>query len=153
MTTWVKRILGAAVLAAGIEVWSAVKLPATPDVRPAASVAGWRLAAPAKCAKGAPPEARMSRGLSQTRRFCRAEYAGPRPVRVMIFELSAQPGGSAFDAFQKWTPAQAGKLAFYRGRFFGVVESEQADPVTLDRFTVAFERATFGGSEPFEWRR
>ena len=71
---------------------------------------------------------------------------------MILFELSGTPGGSAFDAFQKWTPAQSGKLAFYRGRYFGVVESPGAGRATLDRFTVAFERATFGSSDPFEWR-
>ncbi|MBZ5626601.1 MAG: hypothetical protein LAQ69_49160 [Acidobacteriia bacterium] len=56
-------------------------------------------------------------------------------------------GATAFDAFQKWRPAQPGKMGFFKGRYFGVVESPQADRATLDGFTVAVEKALPGSSE------
>ncbi len=68
-------------------------------------------------------------------------------MRLTLVEMPEQPGASAFDAWQKWRPAQPGKLGFYKGRVFGVVESPQADRATLDRFTVAVEKGLPAGSE------
>jgi hypothetical protein len=55
---------------------------------------------------------------------------------------------SAFDAAQKWQP-QPGKMSFFQGSYFGVVEAAGADPFTLERFVVALE-ATLPPSKS-EW--
>ncbi|SPF40248.1 hypothetical protein SBA4_2480009 [Candidatus Sulfopaludibacter sp. SbA4] len=56
------------------------------------------------------------------------------------------PGATAFDAFQNWRPAEPGKVGFFKGRYFRVGEPPQADRATLDRVTVAVEKALRGGS-------
>jgi hypothetical protein len=63
---------------------------------------------------------------------------------LTLFEMPQWPGATAFDAFQKWRPAQPGKMGFFKDRYFGVVESPQADRATLDRFTAAMEDALPG---------
>jgi hypothetical protein len=68
-------------------------------------------------------------------------------MRLTLFKMPGWPGATAFDALQKWRPAQPGKVGFFKGRYFGVVESPQADRPTLDRFTVAVEGALPAGDE------
>jgi hypothetical protein len=63
-------------------------------------------------------------------------------MTLTVYDLP-QWGGGAFDAWQKWQ-TQPGKMAFFKGRYFGVVESPAADLKTLDRFTTAAE----GGAVP-----
>ena len=52
---------------------------------------------------------------------------------------------TAFDALQKWR-VQPGKMAFYKGGYFGVVESA-TDKATLNRFVLAVEATLPGGDE------
>jgi hypothetical protein len=66
-------------------------------------------------------------------------------MTLTIYDMRAW-GGSAFDAWQKWQ-TEPGKMSFYKGRYFGVVESPTADMNTLNRFTVAIESALPSGSE------
>jgi hypothetical protein len=65
-------------------------------------------------------------------------------MRLTLYEMPGWAGATAFDAFQKWHPAASGNEGFFKGRYFGVVESELADGATLDRFTVAVEKAIPG---------
>lgn len=67
-------------------------------------------------------------------------------MRLTIYYMPGWAGAAAFDAFQKWQ-VQPGKIAFYKGHFFGVVESPKAELNTLNRFTVAVESTLPGGSE------
>ena len=65
-----------------------------------------------------------------------AQYSGVPPMRLIICEMPSQTG--AFDQVQRWR-AEAGKLAFYKGRYFGVVEAEGADHATLNRFAASIQ--------------
>lgn len=152
MNTWGKRILGIGVLGAALAVGSEVRALITPYQDPPAAMAGWRLLAAADCGKSVPPEARLWRGVAGARRVCRAEYAGSPPMRVILFDMPGYPAGpGSFDAWQKWPPNQPGKMGFFAGSFFGVVESPGADRATLDRFTVALGRALSGGDPGGRW--
>jgi hypothetical protein len=142
--TWAKRILGVATLLAAIAVGSDLLRLARPHAGPPPAAGGWKLAAPAECAGSVPAELRSWRGVSGARLVCRGEYAGVPAMRLTLFEMPEWPGATAFDAFQKWRPAQPGKMGFFRDRYFGVVESPQADRATLDRFTEAVENALPG---------
>jgi hypothetical protein len=68
-------------------------------------------------------------------------------MQLPLLEMPESPGRTAFDAWQKWRPAQSGKIAFYKGRYFGVVESPGVDWEMLDRFAVTVERSLPGRSE------
>jgi hypothetical protein len=145
--TWGKRILGVAILLAAIAIGSELLRLAAPHAGPPPAVAGWKLAAPADCVNSVPAELRSWRGIAGARRVCRAEYAGAPNMRLTLFEMPEWPGATAFDAFQKWRPAQPGRMGFLRDRYFGVVESPQADRATLDRFTAAVQNALPGRGE------
>jgi hypothetical protein len=145
--TWGKRILGVSILGAAIAVGSDLWLLATPSVNPPSAAAAWKLSAPADCVNSVPAELQFWRGTSGARRVCRAEYAGSPAMRLTLFEMPEWPGATAFDAFQKWRPTQPGRVGFFKGRYFGVVESPLADRATLDRFAAAVEKALHGGSE------
>jgi hypothetical protein len=62
------------------------------------------------------------------------DYSGNPPMRLTICEMQSQT--SAFDAVQRWR-AEAGKLAFYKGPYFAVIEAKGADHPTLNRFAAA----------------
>jgi hypothetical protein len=132
-----------AILAAGSEIW----LLATPTVDPPRIAGSWTLSGTAQSTKDFPSEIRQWRGISGARRICRAEYAGSPPMRLTLLEMPESPGATAFDAFQKWPPGQPGKIGFFRGRFFGVVESPTADRDTLNVFTSALEKNLPKGNE------
>jgi hypothetical protein len=147
VSTWGKRILGISILGAAIGVGSDLWLLAAPKAVPPSAAAGWRLSAPADCVDSVPAELRFWRGTSGARRVCRAEYAGSPTMRLTLFDMPGWAGATAFDAFQKWRPAQPGKIGFFKGRCFGVVESPQADRATLDQFAAAVEKALPGTGE------
>jgi hypothetical protein len=152
VTTWGKRALGIVLFTAALGVGSEIRSLATPYQDPPASVPGWSLAGPAECGKATPPDARSWRGVATARRVCRAEYDGQPPMRLTLFDLPGYPvGGGAFDAWQKWPPNQPGKIGFFTGRFFGVVESPAADHATLDRFALALGKALTGGELGGRW--
>jgi len=67
-----------------------------------------------------------------------ARYAGTPEITVVVNEMPATT--LAFDSLQSWRPT-SGKLAFYRGRYFGIAESRGADQRTLSRFVTAFEKS------------
>jgi hypothetical protein len=64
-------------------------------------------------------------------------YEGVPEIRLELERMSSQT--LAFSAVQSWR-AEAGKLAFFRGRYFGVVTAPGADTRTLSRFVAAFEK-------------
>ena len=136
-------IILAAVLAGGSEIW----LLATPTLDPPHFAGSWTLSGTAACVKSLPSEIRQWRGISGARRICRGEYSGSPPMRLTLLEMPESPGATAFDAFQKWPPAHPGKIGFFQGRFFGVVESPTADRGTLNVFTSAVEKSLPKGSE------
>jgi hypothetical protein len=133
----------AAVLAAGSEIW----LLAAPSVDPPRIADTWTLSGTADCVKYIPLDIRQWRGISNARRVCRADYTGSSPMRLTLVEMPGSPGAAAFDAWQKWRPAQPGMLGFYKGRFFGVAESRMTDRKTLNLFTSAVEKSLPGRSE------
>jgi len=87
------------------------------DLRFAEAVEGWRLV--------------------ESKGFTEARYDGTPPIQVHLEQKSSQT--TAFSAVQSWRP-ERGKLAFYRGRIFGIVESPGADLRTLNRFVTVFEK-------------
>jgi hypothetical protein len=66
-----------------------------------------------------------------------AVYQGQPEMRLELRRMSS--GTMAFSAVQSWR-AEAGKLAFYRGRYFGIASSPGADHATLNRFVAAVEK-------------
>ena len=136
--TWQKRTL--AVVGLGVALWLGdnIRAWALPYVEPPVQVAEWKLAATPECGKTLPPEAKSWSGVAKARRVCRAQYTGPVPVQVLLFDMPELPGSSPFDAFQKWHP-ESGTFAFYKPRCFGIVESTAADDATLQRFAEALQ--------------
>src|SRR5262249_18227461 len=87
------------------------------------STAGdWKLAEPASCFLPSPAERATWPGTSGARQMCRATFAGTPAMNVTLYEMPNRVGTSAFDAAQKF-PAQPGKMGFFQGSYFGVVES------------------------------
>jgi hypothetical protein len=68
-------------------------------------------------------------------------------MQLTLIDMPGTPGATAFDAWQKWPPGQLGKLGFYKGRFFGVVESAASDRKVLHLFTTAVEKTLPGSGE------
>src|SRR5580700_7142300 len=137
MRTWLKRPGSVCLLAAGIAVCSDLLSYVAPSASLPVIAAGWTLAFPQDCEKPVPVEFRNLRGTAGARRVCRGEYRGSPQMTLTIYDMPAW-GESAFDAWQK-SQTQPGKMSFYKGRYFGVVESPNADRNTLNRFTVAIE--------------
>lgn len=114
-----------------------------------ASAAEWTLAAPQTCAAPTPAERHAWDGVLAAGRLCRANYAGSPAMRLTLYDMPGGLGGTAFDAMQRWR-TQPGKMGFFNGRYFGVVEGSSADISTLDRFVVALEASLPAGNE---WHR
>lgn len=119
--------------------------------QPPAVVGMWKLGSRADCADGLLPDLPKWRGVARASRTCRAQYEGSLRIDVTLFVMPGGPGGGSFDAFQKWPPRQPGKLAFYRGRFFGIVEADGAAPDELDRFTTSLALVLVPGND-WVWR-
>jgi hypothetical protein len=66
-----------------------------------------------------------------------ARYQGQPDITLDLSEMSSTT--AAFSAVQNWRP-EPGKLAFYKGRFFGMAQSPAADQRTLNAFVTAFEK-------------
>jgi hypothetical protein len=148
VNTWAKRGIGIGIVAAALAAGSELGAWFAPRKDPPASVDAWHLASPAECGKAVPLETREWRGVAGARRVCRADYTGPAPMRVTLFDLPGYPAGpGAFDAWQKWPPNQPGKIGFWSDRYFAVAESPGADRAALDRFAISFTRA-FNHAEP-----
>jgi hypothetical protein len=65
-----------------------------------------------------------------------ARYSGQPPLRVTVYRMSSQT--AAFAQVQNWR-AEPNKLAFYKGRHFGIAEGEGADHAALNRFASAIQ--------------
>jgi hypothetical protein len=93
-----------------------------------------------------PPPAEWTtwRGTSSATRGWRATYSGPRELVLTLLEMSSS--AQAFDAFQKWQTG-GGRMAFYKGQFFGVAESAGADVQTLNAFVMGIEAVLPPGDE------
>ena len=144
MRTWLKRAGFVLAVAAALTI-SEQRSRAIPELALPESIAGWAIKAPQKCGPLAAAKVRVWRGTEAARRVCAAEYGGGPEFTVTVYSLPKFKG--AFDALQKWR-SQPGKLAFFRGPYFCVVESAKADPQALDRFTLALQRA-FGPGDQF----
>ncbi|MBS1874678.1 MAG: hypothetical protein JSU00_15795 [Acidobacteria bacterium] len=68
----------------------------------------------------------------------RATYAGAPAMTLTVYAMPTET--SSFDALQKWR-ATAGRLAFYKGRYFCIAESTGAGFDELSRFTTALREA------------
>lgn len=66
----------------------------------------------------------------------RATYAGTPPVTLTVYGMPSET--NAFDALQRWRPAP-GKLAFYKGRYFCIAESDGAAFPDLNAFTTGLQ--------------
>jgi hypothetical protein len=149
MKTRLKRLAYLGVLGAVIAICSEQPSCATPIPALSPVAAEWKLASSPVCSRPVPAELRIWGGTTQARRACRAEYGGAPPMSLTIYYMPGWSGATAFDAFQRWQ-IQPGKMAFYKGHYFGVVESPQADRNALNRFTVAVESTLPGGAD-FHW--
>ena len=149
-----KRLLIVTILATAVAIGSDLWQAATPSVNPPPTAGGWQLSHPAVCGTPLKAETRLWLGTSAARRVCRAEYAGPSAMRLNLFEMPAgwPRCARAFDAFQKWLPSGPGKVGFFKGCYFGVVDSPRADRVALERFTLAIENALPGDGEGHVFR-
>jgi len=146
MNTWLKRLAYVSLLGAALSFFSEEPACGTPGLALTPSAASWSLTAPQPCAKPTPADRRIWAGTAKARLICRAVYGGSPEMRLTLFEMPGGPGGTAFDAFQRWR-RQPGKMAFYKGHYFGVVESSTADTNALDRFIGAVETTLPQGSE------
>jgi hypothetical protein len=109
------------------------------------------MASAARCAKPDRGDFGWWRGTAGARQVCRAAYAASPGMTVTLYDMPEWSRATAFDAIQKWD-RQPGKMAFYKGRYFGVVESSpEADAETLSRFIVALEAALLPA--PVEFHR
>ncbi len=109
--------------------------PRSPREALPASVDGAALREPARDVSigGAPEDIRKA-GL---RGAASAVYEGQNRFEVTLYELGAP--ASAFELMQKWRPAE-GRMAFYRERYFGVVQSAGADRASLAAFALSLDR-------------
>jgi hypothetical protein len=124
-----RRLIGIVVVAAAVELTYGLfpsHLQALPPAPPE-----WKLLDQAAY-RPVPPEIQVWRGTSYARAAWRARYTGPARITLTLYEMPAWPA-RAFDALQKWS-AVPGKLAFMKSRYFGVVESPDADRPAIERF-------------------
>jgi hypothetical protein len=110
------------------------------------ALAGWKLRVAESCVKPVPVELLVLRGTAGARQLCRAEYDGEPAMKLTLYDMPDLPGATAFDAEQKF-PAQPGKMGFFKGHYFGVVESPGADREALNRFVLAVETTIPGHNE------
>jgi hypothetical protein len=106
----------------------------------------WKIEAPPTCARPVPANLRPWRGTAGALQVCSAKYSGSPEMTFTIYDMPESVGATAFDAFQKWQRL-TGKMAFYKGRYFGVVESPRADLNTLNRFAAAVVATLPPGAE------
>jgi hypothetical protein len=147
-TRW-KRLAYLCLFAAVVTICSEQPSCATPNFVLSANAAEWKLRSPQDCSNPTPAELQIWSGTTHASRVCRAEYEGSPPMKLTVYYMPGWSGATAFDAFQKWQ-RQPGKMAFYKGHYFGVVESPQGDRDALNRFTRSVESALPGGAE-FRW--
>jgi hypothetical protein len=98
------------------------------------SAAEWRLANQAVL-KPVPPEWKMFRSGAYARKAWRGDYVGEPPLTVTIYEMPRYPA-AGWSAIQQWR-VQPGKMAFFKGGYFGIAESPRASSSELLRFVNA----------------
>jgi hypothetical protein len=141
MNIWWKRVSHVLLLGAAFAVFSEQRSCATPSLALPPTAARWNMASPAHCAKPDRGDFGRWRGTVGARQVCRVDYAGSPGMTLTLYDMPEWPGATAFDAMQRWD-RQPGKMAFYKGRYFGVVESSpEADTETVSRFIIALEAA------------
>ena len=141
-----KRLGHVAILAVGIALLAHQRSCAEPLLALPSTAGEWKLTAPENCVKPVPAELLAWRGTAGARKVCRAGYSGSAAMKLTLYDMPEVPGATAFDAEQKF-PTQPGKMGFFKGHYFGVVESEGARREDLDRFVVAVEASIPGGNE------
>jgi len=151
VNVWAKRLLVVAAIAAAAEAAMYFRHANAAPFEPPAVVGTWKLDGRAYCVDGVPPDLPKLRGVARATRTCRAQYDGSPRIHVTLFVMPGGPGGGSFDAFQKWPPRQPGKLAFYRGRYFGIVEANGAAPDEIDSFTTSLALILVPGND-WIWR-
>ncbi len=77
-----------------------------------------------------------------------ATYDGAPPMTLTLYQMPWSPN-SAWDAIQKWR-TRRGAMAFAKGSYFGVAQSQNADPATMRRFLQGVTAALPPGSETFQ---
>jgi len=114
---------------------------------PPAAAAEWKLASGMDCERPVPQRLQIWDGTRGAWRVCRATYdGGPVPVTLTLYEMPGTPGATAFDAWQR-SRIEPGKMAFFKGGYFGVAQAPGADRTTLDHFVVAIEATLPRGGE------
>jgi len=94
---------------------------------------GWTLSTAQEAVEGVPDEIRQ-RG---PRYALRAVYDGPGSLTASFYLMPAE--GSAFELVQKQRP-EPGKLRFYKGPWFVVLESEGQETAALSSIAADIER-------------
>lgn len=85
----------------------------------------WQISTEEMIAPASVPELVRSLGLRQAQR---AVYEGPESLTVVVYEMDAE--AAAFELQQKWR-AEEGRLTFYTGPRFVMLESPSLDFPTL----------------------
>jgi hypothetical protein len=106
-----------------------------------ASAGEWRLEEQAT-RKPVPTEWKNFRSGEWARKAWRGKYVGEPPMAVTVYLMPR----SAFDAIQQWRVAP-GKMAFFKGGYFGIAESPGASQERLLRFVRGVEAALPPGNE------
>jgi hypothetical protein len=109
------------------------------------AAAGWTVNPGQKCDKPVPAALHLWRGTDGAQSVCRGDYAGSPPLKLTLYYMPNQFAGAS-DAAQKWQ-SRPHMMSFFRGSYFGVVESVNADPLVLERFVLAVEAALPPGDE------
>jgi hypothetical protein len=136
-----KRVWHLFILMAAIAIGSLLWSRVTPALVLPSAVDAWSLARPQHCAKPATADFQIWPGTSGARQVCRAEYAGSPEMTLTVYDMPGGPRATAFGPFQDWLtgPKPPGKLVFHYRDYLGIVESPNADVITLDRFAAAVE--------------
>lgn len=90
------------------------------------SVGAWRLAS----TSAIDPMPRSDHGFL-------AHYNGEPEVALRLYQMPSQT--VAFDTLQSWR-GETGKLAFYKGKYFGIAESPGAGQRVLNGFVSAVQK-------------
>jgi hypothetical protein len=127
-----KRLWHLIIAMAAIAFFSQLRSWTTPALTLPPTAADWKREAQ-DCAKGA-------------RHTCTATYAGSPEITLTIYDMPGWPGPTAFGSFQEWQ-AQPGKVAFNKGRYFGIVEAPDGNAEAVHRFIAAIESTLPPGPE------
>lgn len=96
---------------------------------------GWKLGSAARASAEEAPEEARRLGL---RGVARAVYKGEEDLTITVYHMTSQAG--AFELNQKWR-AEPDRLAFQRGEYFIVLESQGMENHALTAVAEEFEEA------------